>query len=207
MMLQMADTTQGVPMAVATESSAVAWGDGQYEEVIAVCRRFARSLGLDPDDLANETAVRLVQKAGDYDPVRGWGPWVEFHAGQAAAATVRQEQRFARELSGVEVVGQDGVAVPYVETVQDHRKAHEDEVDDADELEHVLAHLDRLPPESSQVLRMVYGVGNGDPMTYEEVAAALGIGIDAVRVRLIKAIDQTRRLLGLPSAFLLRGEM
>ncbi|MFM9058970.1 MAG: RNA polymerase sigma factor RpoD/SigA [Planctomycetaceae bacterium] len=52
---------------------------------------------------------------------------------------------------------------------------------DADTLQHVLAHIDRLDDRAKRIIRLRFGLGGGQPMTLKEIGGELGLTRERVR--------------------------
>lgn len=185
-------------MPVATDEK-IEWDQERLEQVRAVANPIAARYEVDPEELLSETLLLLVRKHEHYDAARGWGPWVTKQATWAALTMVRERIRRQRELTNLEVVDEDGATVPLVEVLPDPRPSHEEVVDDLDEQEFVISQLGHIPPASAAILRKRHGVGLPDPMTFEDIAAELGVSPAVARRRYRAAIIDIRRRIGLPT--------
>lgn len=149
--------------------------------VRSIARRF-RGLGLPHEDLVQEGSVGLVKAANAFDPQRGT-PFPTF-----AASWVEGEIRDA--LARVP---------PAAEPLQD-TPVPATEADPPD----VAALLDLLSPVQRQVLTLRYGLADGQPQSYREIADRLSLSVSTAHAHHRAAIDllkeSGRDCPGLPAA-------
>jgi len=79
----------------------------------------------------------------------------------------------------------------------DRGKGPEDELIDSDNLEHVMQMLDRMDPREATILRMRFGLDDGEPKTLKEIGETLGLTRERVRQIENEALNKlARSLLG-----------
>jgi RNA polymerase sigma-70 factor (ECF subfamily) len=121
----------------------------------------------DADDVAQEAVIRAWRSIRTLADEARFGPWLLAIARNLAKNRVRDRAIEAR--------------VPPPPSPP--REA---------DFDRVRAAVDALPAEQREVVRLRYEAG----MAYEEIAAALDLGIDLVRSRLHEAKEKLRSILG-----------
>ncbi len=158
--------------------------DGAVEELVArhgdrVCTfltRFVRDAAW-AEDLTQETLLRALQESATYDPRWPLRSWLFRIARNLALDLLRRESsrqqrnRHAR----------DAAFVPPAAVTVEHQ-----------EFQHALERaLQQLP----EPFRTVFVLRDGEDLSYEEIAAVLGISVKTVSSRLHRARQQLRALL------------
>ncbi|MBL8753759.1 MAG: sigma-70 family RNA polymerase sigma factor [Planctomycetes bacterium] len=130
------------------------------------------------EDLTQETLLRALREAADYDARWSLRTWL-FRIGRNLALDLLRREQSLRARS--RAVGFVGSAPPAVVTAE-HQEFQQ-------ALEQALQQL----PEG---FRSVFVLGCGENLSYEEIAAVLGISVKTVSSRLHRARLQLRTLLG-----------
>ncbi len=147
-----------------------------YGPVYGLVRRL---LGDDADarDAAQETFVRAIGHLRDFDPSRSFRTWIF----SIAANHVRDLLR-RRRPAPLAAGGEDELPDPALP---------EDPVLRGEDRERILAALDELPFDWRIVVTLQFQQGLAPP----EIAEALGISVNAVRIRLYRALAALRKVL------------
>jgi RNA polymerase sigma-70 factor (ECF subfamily) len=150
--------------------------------------RWVRSCGIpeaDREDVAQEVLIKVIRNAHTYDAARPIRPWV----GKIAFRTARDHRRSLgrRREVPLELDGEPGAAPLAV--AEEGASGDPAERLSSERVQALVAQaLDALPPGRRHVLVRV--VRDGAPMA--EIAAELGISIDAGYLRLSRARAQFR---------------
>jgi RNA polymerase sigma-70 factor (ECF subfamily) len=149
--------------------------------VFGVCYRLLGD-SMEAEDLAQEAFLRAFRRLGTYDDSRPFGPWMRRVAANLCLNELARRAPTAAELDDEA----DDVPADVQETPETAR-------DRADLAEQVRAGLLRLPDH----YRAVIELRHYQEMSYDEMAAALGIGVGDVRTRLFRARRLMARWLSL----------
>jgi RNA polymerase sigma-70 factor (ECF subfamily) len=139
--------------------------------VFSVCYRLLGD-SMEAEDLAQEAFLRAFRRLGTYDEQRPFGPWMRRVAANLCLNMLAQRRPTSVELDD-EV---DDVPANVQETPEVVR-------DRAELIRRVREGLLRLPDH----YRAVIELRHYQEMSYDEMAAALGIGVGDVRTRLHRA--------------------
>jgi RNA polymerase sigma factor (sigma-70 family) len=147
-------------------------------------RYVVRRLGQDAaDDIVAETFLLAFRHRDSYDQTRADArPWLYGIATNLISRHCRAEVRMYRALART---GADPVMEPFTDRVDDRVSA-------STASRRLAAALARLPDEHRDALLLVVW-GN---LSYEQVAAALGVPVGTVRSRISRARSKLRRTLG-----------
>lgn len=129
----------------------------------------------DAEDVVQDTFVRAWKSLRQFDETRSVGPWLRTIAVNRALTLVGARQRRGTE-----------------ELTDTHPWSGPSPQDDAERRERdrrIRVALDSLPEEQ----RAVLALRAGEDLSYEEIAAALGIPIGTVMSRLARAREAMRR--------------
>ena len=132
----------------------------------------ARMLGDDHQtlDLVQDVFARAWAALGAYDPGRPWRPWLLAIASRAVVDELRRRSRWK--------------PMPDDDRLPDSAPRPEAVVACREELDRVRGALRRVPPPLRLVLLLVFQ----ERLSYEEVAEALGVTVNLVRVRLFRGL-------------------
>jgi RNA polymerase sigma-70 factor (ECF subfamily) len=139
--------------------------------VFSVCYRLLGD-SAEAEDLAQEAFLRAFRRLGTYDDGRPFGPWMRRVAANLCLNALQRRGPAAAEL--------DDEAD---EVADDPQETPELAGDRAELAQRVRAGLLRLPDH----YRAVIELRHYQDMSYDEMAAALGIGVGDVRTRLFRA--------------------
>jgi RNA polymerase sigma-70 factor (ECF subfamily) len=145
-----------------------------YGSIVAFAHR-ALGDSAEACEIAQETAARAIAGQESYDPSRPFAPWIL----SIAANLVRDRFRRRRPAALEET------DLPAVELPPDARLIREED------RARVLAALATLPDEQRLVVAMIYT----EDRAPADVAQALGISLNAVRIRLFRALARLREAL------------
>jgi RNA polymerase sigma-70 factor (ECF subfamily) len=139
--------------------------------VFSVCYRLLGD-SAEAEDLAQEAFLRAFRRLGSYDEERPFGPWMRRVAANLCLNALQQRRPPPSELDDEidEVPGDPG-------------EMPERAGDRAELAQRVRTGLLRLPDS----YRAVIELRHYQDMRYDEMAAALGIGVGEVRTRLFRA--------------------
>lgn len=133
----------------------------------------------DADDVLQDTLLAVTQHLGEFEGRASLSSWV-FTLARTACARRR------RGLKNQPALSTDQVAEPV-----DHRPSPEDHAERQQLAERIVAALDRLPESYREVLLL----RDVEGLTAPEVAAALGVNVDALKSRLHRARGALREAL------------
>jgi RNA polymerase sigma-70 factor (ECF subfamily) len=143
------------------------------------CLRYAtRMLGSreDAEDATQDTLVRAYRALGRYDPSLSFRTWImSILVNRCRTALLHRQRRTSR-------VVLDEVAVERAATIDESDDALRDAIERA---------LERIDPAQ----REAFLLKHVEMMSYEEMAAATGAGISALKMRVQRACDRLRVLL------------
>jgi RNA polymerase sigma-70 factor (ECF subfamily) len=146
----------------------------------AVCLRFAtRMLGNteDAEEVTQETLLRVHRSLSRYDAQMSFRTWMmSILVNRCRSALLQRQRRTARVVLDEEAVKHATV----------RSSAHEVELRDAIERA-----LDQLEPAQ----REAFLLKHVELMSYEEIAAATGVGLSALKMRVQRACDRLQVLL------------
>lgn len=145
--------------------------------VVAVCRARVRRLDV-AEELAQETLLRAVRSLSTLENPDCFGAWVRGIADRVALDWLKSPQRSQVPFS---VLAEPGVDFPC------HAESGPQAAERNDEWQRLRIEVDRLPDDCRETLLLFYY----DSLTYDELAAVLGVSRATVNARLAKA----RRLL------------
>ena len=152
------------------------------DRVVAYAARRCRQPA-DVTDLVAATFLAVLESAGSFDPRRGEaGAWLIGIAARQwllLCRAERKQQDLRHRARSWELSGDDIARL-------------EEQIDAARAGEPAWAALDQIAPRHSEVLRLV----GPDGLTSREAAAALGISAGAFRIRLMRARQAARGVLG-----------
>jgi len=139
--------------------------------VFSVCYRLLGD-SAEAEDLAQEAFLRAFRRLGSYDVERPFGPWMRRVAANLCLNALQQRRPPAAELDD------EADEVP-----GDPQEMPELAGERAARAQRVRSGLLRLPSH----YRAVIELRHYQDMSYDEMAAALGIGVGEVRTRLFRA--------------------
>ncbi|MBF8255502.1 MAG: RNA polymerase ECF-type sigma factor [Anaerolineales bacterium] len=138
--------------------------------VFSVCYRLLGDA--EAEDLAQEAFLRAFRRLASFDVERPFGPWMRRVAANLCLNTLQQRRPAPAELDD------EADEVP-----GDPREMPELAGDRAEIAQRVRSGLLRLPDS----YRAVIELRHYQDMSYDEIAATLGIGVGEVRTRLFRA--------------------
>ena len=148
--------------------------------IVANCRQMTRQ-GNDAEDLAQEVFVKAYFAIRGFEGKSTFNHWLRrIKVNHCLNHLEREARRRGESLE--EGGGDEALAVP-------------DGLDDLDRGRRIQAVLAALP----MTLRLPLVMRDMDGLSYEEVAAALGIGLSAVKMRIKRGREEFRRLYGEPA--------
>lgn len=145
-----------------------------YGPVYGLVRRLLRDEA-DARDAAQETFARAIAHLGSYDPRKPFRVWIF----AIAANHVRDLLRRRRQLP-LDAETED--QVPHLELPEEPLFRREDR-------DRILAAIDRLPFDWKAVVVLQFQ----QELSPSEVADALGVSVNAVRIRLFRALAALRK--------------
>lgn len=145
-----------------------------YPSVLGLARRM---LGNDAEarDAAQETFARAFRHYADFDPRRRFVAWILTIAANHIRDLFRKRRGVALDDEAAEAIPE--LAPPDARILREENRAA------------LHAAVDRLAPDLRIVVHLVFR----EELTYAEVASALGITINAVRIRLYRALGILRK--------------
>jgi RNA polymerase sigma-70 factor (ECF subfamily) len=148
--------------------------------VVALC--CARADSSHAEDLAQETLLRAWKNLSELREPAKFGSWLLGTSVRLCLDWRRAKARTEKPLSSVE---REGAAAQWIDP------AAPDPAEYADEspAERLRAEISKLPEECREALHLYYG----EPTTYEEIAALLGVSAATVNARLTKARKMLRQ--------------
>jgi RNA polymerase sigma-70 factor, ECF subfamily len=152
--------------------------------VVANCRMISRS-ATDAEDLAQDVFVKAYFALPRYEPRAPFLGWLKTIKVNHCLNHLRKQRRAT-------FVDVDGDVVSDVEALSTEPEV--DRIVEAEDArERVVRVLDRL----SDTVRVPLVLCDADGLSYEEIAAQLGIGLSAVKMRIKRGREEFRRLYAL----------
>lgn len=151
--------------------------------VLAVCHARVRSCDT-AEELAQESLLRALRAIGTLEDAAKFGPWLCGIASRVCLDWLKCGQAGQVSLDAISDGRPDTWAI-------DSGDAPDEAAGQADDERRLLAEVAELPEVFREVLLMYYY----DDVTYQEVAAALGVSAATVNARLTKARAMLRERL------------
>lgn len=146
-----------------------------YRRVYALCRSRLMT-PCDSDDATQETFVRAIAKYSDLRSGAAVGGWLRQIAHNVCVDLIRRKQVRRTEpvdIQGIPIDGGSEIA------------------SDRDQQEHIMKSINALPETQREIVLLHYY----DEMTYDEIAAWVGVARSTVNERLSKARQNLRKVL------------
>ena len=145
-----------------------------YGPVYGLARRLLGNAG-DARDVAQETFARAIGHLGEFDRRASFRTWIFAIAANHVRDLLRRRKQLPLEAAVEE-------SVPDLTLPEEPALRREDR-------ERILAALDRLPFDLKIVVTLQFQQGLSSP----EIAETLGISVNAVRIRLYRALGALRK--------------
>ena len=136
------------------------------------------------EDLAQETLLRGLRALPTLAEPEKFGPWICGIASRTCLDWLKRSER--RDVSLAAAGGADGEA-----RFASARGDAADEVERADEIDHLMREVERLPGPLREVVMLYYY----EDCTYQELAGRLGVSAATVNARLTQARQMLRERL------------
>ncbi len=139
----------------------------------------------DAEDAVQDVFVRAYKSLRTFDVTRNWSSWL------FAIAANRVKSRYANRASAALVAERAGLEATLAEETATAATDPEDQVLDVLAAEALRAAVASLPEAYRAPVELYYFAG----LSVADVAAALGVGIEAVKTRLFRARKELSRIL------------